>query len=193
MTGRCAARATGCTRVPSVAQPHTTIVVGGPCTTAVQHITQKQELVKLPREPSVATLMKDYVASRAKRAKPAEQKVVEEVATGVVNYFDRALETLLLFRFERPQLFAIKAKMESGEEPLRPMSQVYGPEHLLRLFVKLPSLLALTGLEATELSILQARLQDVLKFILKSAPTLFTSGAYEAADAEYIESFRKLK
>jgi hypothetical protein len=58
----------------------------------------------------------------------------EDFVNGLVAYFDKALSHCLLFPSERAQA---RAALGGGALP----SSVYGAEHLLRLFVKLPELL----------------------------------------------------
>jgi hypothetical protein len=55
---------------------------------------------------------------------------------GIENYFDKALGMLLLYKQERHAHQALVAA-----HPNTPASLLYGAEHLLRLIVKLPSLL----------------------------------------------------
>jgi len=50
---------------------------------------------------------------------------------GIQLYFDRALGNILLYRFEREQYNNI---IKENEE--KSMSEVYGVEHLIRLFGK---------------------------------------------------------
>lgn len=52
--------------------------------------------------------------------------------SGLILYFDKALGNNLLYRFERPQL--VEQRRLAKEE--KPMSEIYGAEHLLRLFGK---------------------------------------------------------
>jgi mortality factor 4-like protein 1 len=52
-----------------------------------------------------------------------------EIISGITLYFDRALRNNLLYRFERAQY--VKQKRAHTEKP---MSEIYGAEHLLRLF-----------------------------------------------------------
>ncbi len=54
---------------------------------------------------------------------------------GIQAYFDRALGSILLYRFERKQYQQIQQKHEDT-----PLSQIYGAEHLVRLFGMSPSL-----------------------------------------------------
>ncbi|CAB3992699.1 male-specific lethal 3 homolog isoform X1, partial [Paramuricea clavata] len=57
---------------------------------------------------------------------------------------------------------SITAESSSTSSPIRP-SQVYGIEHLLRLFVRLPSLLAKTTIEENKLSLLLHHLKEFLR------------------------------
>lgn len=55
--------------------------------------------------------------------------LLSEIIAGITLYFDKALGNNLLYRFERAQY--VEQKRAAGD---RPMSEVYGAEHLLRLF-----------------------------------------------------------
>jgi hypothetical protein len=61
---------------------------------------------------------------------------VNEVLEGLRLYFDRALGTILLYRFERQQYADVRDRY-----PGIAMSQIYGAEHLLRLFGMLSRML----------------------------------------------------
>ena len=54
---------------------------------------------------------------------------MKEMIDGIKLYFDKALGSILLYRFERHQYVNIKTQF-----PEKPMSEIYGSEHLLRLF-----------------------------------------------------------
>lgn len=60
--------------------------------------------------------------------------LLSEIIAGVTLYFDKALGNNLLYRFERAQYVEQKR-----ENPDKPMSEIYGAEHLLRLFGMSPS------------------------------------------------------
>lgn len=60
---------------------------------------------------------------------------IQEVLDGLKLYFDHALGTILLYRYERQQYTDITAKY-----PGKPVSEIYGAEHLLRLFGNLKSI-----------------------------------------------------
>jgi len=95
------------------------------------------------------------------------------LAAGLRLYFNRALPMYLLYRFERVQFdawhrlthsAAYKSAADAGTSP-KPddYASVYGPEHLLRLFVKLPELLAHITLTDDEAKVLQTTVNDFLK------------------------------
>lgn len=56
-------------------------------------------------------------------------EIFQEVLSGIKTYFDKCLGNLLLYRFERQQYVDIR-KRNTGKED----SEIYGGEHLLRLF-----------------------------------------------------------
>ena len=87
----------------------------------------------LPRNPNVVNILQAYSAAeksaRPKRPGSAEADIFEEVISGIQVYFDRCLGNILLYRFERQQYVDIR-RSNDGKE----MSEIYGAEHLLRLF-----------------------------------------------------------
>lgn len=54
---------------------------------------------------------------------------MDEVFDGIRIYFNKALGTMLLYRFERNQYADIKR-----QNPEKDLVDIYGAEHLLRLF-----------------------------------------------------------
>jgi mortality factor 4-like protein 1 len=109
--------------------------------------------VTLPRNPNVRQLLEDYrihvnstkkSQDRTPYVPPVIQKerreekdtdvrrataLLSEIIAGITLYFDKALGNNLLYRFERAQYVEQKR-----ENPDKPMSEIYGAEHLLRLF-----------------------------------------------------------
>lgn len=100
------------------------------------------QLVSLPRDPTVSQLLENFKTEfskqqpRKSRDARSPEDVVNEVVEGLKAYFDKALGRLLLFRFEKQQYLDI---IKESEE--KPMSDVYGAEHLLRLFGTFEALL----------------------------------------------------
>lgn len=90
------------------------------------------QLVTLPRKPTVVQLLKEYEAyALHSKSSPRSKNLIVEVLAGLTVYFDKALGHTLLYRFERQQYADLRKKKEYEETP---MSEVYGAEHLLRLF-----------------------------------------------------------
>lgn len=156
-------------------------------------------VVPLPREITVVDMLKSYrdAAMLAKKegspsatatnpTSSSEADIFDEVMSGIKLYFDRALGNILLYRFERQQYLAIKKKY-----PDRPMSEIYGPEHLLRLFVSFPALIAQTNMDQQSISVLRQHLEDCLRYMVENRPTLFlkeyenTSPQYEAVSRSF--------
>ena len=146
-------------------------------------ITQRDRVIALPRKPTVASILDDYLSCKKKH-----DRVLTEVVEAIRLYFDRALGTVLLYRSERSQFE--KTLHDAGSKV--PMSQLYGAEHLLRLFgacsscsphvpcqsmtveracaVKLPGLLGQADFSDTsEVQAVQARLGDILKYVAARA------------------------
>ena len=74
------------------------------------------------QQVSLITLCKstDYVR---------QDEILDEVVSGIATYFEKALGNILLYRFERHQYATLKT-----QSPDKKLSDIYGAEHLLRLF-----------------------------------------------------------
>ncbi|GMY11831.1 protein MRG1 isoform X1, partial [Fagus crenata] len=137
-----------------------------------EFVTQQDKLVKLPRSPTVDEIMIMYIEHRVyKDGKLLDG--VAEILKGIRIYFDKALPVMLLYKKERKQYH------ETVVDDVPP-SMVYGAEHLLRLFVKLPELLAFVYIEEETVTHLQQKLLDFLKFLQKNQNTFFLS-AYDGS------------
>ncbi|XP_062183996.1 protein MRG1 isoform X2 [Phragmites australis] len=121
-----------------------------------EFVTQLGKLVKLPRSPTVDDILKKYLEHRTKKDNKINDSYAE-ILKGLRCYFDKALPTMLLYKKEREQ-YAEEVKGDVSP------STVYGAEHLLRLFVKLPELLAFVNMEEDALNKLQQKLLDILKY-----------------------------
>ena len=96
-----------------------------------ERITREKKVVPLPCKPSLADLLEDFQTSKAKRS--SHERLYGEVCDGLRAWFNQALPTILLYQYERRQHREIKE-----QHPKTPPADIYGAEHLLRLFVKLP-------------------------------------------------------
>jgi mortality factor 4-like protein 1 len=99
----------------------------------------------------------------------SEAEIFDEVINGIRLYFDRGLGNILLYRNERSQYQSIKKKYAENTR----MSDIYGPEHLLRLFVSFPALIAQTNMDQQSIAILRDHLEDFLRYLVENRSKLF--------------------
>ncbi|CED83122.1 mrg-domain-containing protein [Phaffia rhodozyma] len=170
-----------------------------------ENVTKNNQIVPLPKTPNVAELIQEYrnYALAALEAATASRKVdiprsiaiLTEVLSGLQLYFDKSLGANLLYRFERQQYlsqrrdhYAIsKGQVTTGEE-FEP-SKIYGAEHLLRLFVNLPSYLAGSNMDAESVNILRDQIQDFMKWMIREQRRIFAA-EYESTTTSYINLTR---
>ncbi|XP_058221136.1 protein MRG1-like isoform X3 [Rhododendron vialii] len=140
-------------------------------------IDSVEKLVRLPRNPNVDDILKKYLDHRLKKD-GAIADSIEEILNGLRCYFDKALPAMLLYKSERQQY------QDATADHVSP-STVYGAEHLLRLFVKLPEMLYYANIEEETLKELQQKLLDFLKFLQKNQSSFFLSTyqTLESSDA----------
>ncbi|KAE9607791.1 putative MRG domain-containing protein [Lupinus albus] len=112
-------------------------------------------LVKLPRSPTIDDILTKYLDYKTKKDNMVTDSIGEGLK-GIRRYFDRALPIMLLYKKEH------KRYSEAIVDGVSP-SSIYGAEHLLRLFVKLPELLAYVNIEEETLNSLQQIFLDFLK------------------------------
>ncbi|KAL3640298.1 Protein mrg1 [Castilleja foliolosa] len=132
-----------------------------------KQINQRNKLVKLPRSPSVDDILTKYLEIRSKK----DGKMTDasgEILNGIRCYFDKALPSILLYKKERQQY------REAIQDNISP-SSIYGAEHLLRLFVKLPELLVYVKIDEETLLRLQQKVLGFLKYLQNNESTLFVS------------------
>ncbi|KAJ1959951.1 Esa1p-associated factor, partial [Dipsacomyces acuminosporus] len=150
-----------------------------------ERVTKDKLLVPLPRNPTVAEMLEMYQEQRRsskekKKTGKRDDDIVDEIIDGLKIYFDKALGTILLYRFERYQYQQIRERF-----PDKAPSEIYGPEHLLRLFVQLPGLIAHTSMDDDAVVLLKEHLGDILKFMHRSLKAIFVE-QYENATPAYV-------
>ncbi|KAJ3052223.1 Esa1p-associated factor [Rhizophlyctis rosea] len=161
-----------------------------------ENITKNQQLVSLPRDPTVDKILSDFrehmkgiINKKVQKGTdstegPHMEDTLNEVINGLTAYFDKALGRLLLYRFERNQYVDIKNKY-----PGKKMSEIYGIEHLTRLFVQLPRLLSRTKMDHDAINILKDYFTMFLTFADENKEAYFLK-EYDTAPPAYIASLR---
>ncbi|KAH8109120.1 MRG-domain-containing protein [Phellopilus nigrolimitatus] len=155
-----------------------------------ENITKKQQLVSLPRYPTVEVLLQEFATYVLSQEKPPQKAdiLLPVVTSGLKLYFDRALGTNLLYRFERPQYRQQREKYVTGAHVIvaqtKEMSQVYGAEHLLRMIVSLPAMVAQSKMDQESVLILREYVHELLNFMVQERHRIFLK-EYETASSHY--------
>ncbi|KAL0573913.1 Esa1p-associated factor [Marasmius crinis-equi] len=154
-------------------------------------VTKNNQLVTLPRSPTVEELLKQF-DEHVKATKPPNLRDPELLANTVVAglqiYFDRSCGMNLLYRFERPQYASVRKQyitgqtVKYGEE--KEMSAVYGAEHLLRMLVSLPQMIASSQMDAESVGIIRDYVNELLKYMETEKDRIFQR-EYETASVQY--------
>ena len=169
-----------------------------------ENVTKNLQLVRLPSPHPVNHILSAYLAEELPRrvTGSAEADILEEVVQGIREYFDKCLGRILLYRFERDQYFEVRRMWETAtavapkgtgavETPgkITGPGDVYGAEHLCRLFVSLPELVAQTNMDQQSVNRLKEELGRLTQWVGRGSEKWFTGG-YEEAGAEYVETAR---
>ncbi|CAB4441732.1 unnamed protein product [Rhizophagus irregularis] len=125
-----------------------------------ENIDKSSLVVPLPRKPSVKDIISQYRTYRNKKGGQESDGIANEVIDGVQFYFNKCLRSRLLYTSERQQYRGIRNKFEQLDN-----SQIYGAEHLLRLFVSFPQLISNMNLAEDTLDTLKYHLSDFLNFL----------------------------
>ncbi|CAI2172914.1 15259_t:CDS:2 [Funneliformis geosporum] len=127
-----------------------------------ENVNKSSLFVPLPRKPTVSDIIEHYRISRTKKkgGQETDDGIADEIITGVLFYFNKCLGSRLLYQSERKQYREMRYKFERLQN-----SQIYGAEHLLRLFVSFPQLISGMNLAEDTLGILKEHLTGFLNFL----------------------------
>lgn len=148
-------------------------------------INRQHKLLEIPAKKTVKEIVEDYIQMKKSSKSTTQNKevAITDVTSGLISYFNVMLGSQLLYKSERPQYSEILQN-----HPNVPMADIYGSFHLLRLFVRLGSMLTFTQLDEKSVQMLLANLQDFLKYLVKNSSTLFNMQHFVNVSPEY---FRK--
>merc|ERR1712087_853195 len=125
-----------------------------------ESITKQNQVMTLPRTAGqrVCDILRDFEQHSVDQGQ--DKDIVAEIVRGIKDYFNQALQVTLLYKLERSQMPRLEE--EHGEMT---MDQLFGVEHLCRLFVKLPQLLSPTDLDADTRLILKQQIEAMADFV----------------------------
>ncbi|CZT17257.1 related to dosage compensation regulatory complex/histone acetyltransferase complex, subunit MSL-3/MRG15/EAF3, and related CHROMO domain-containing proteins [Ramularia collo-cygni] len=153
-----------------------------------EKVTKDQKLVPMPAPISITQFLDDYNEAESIHRRPgsAEADILEEVIAGIKEYFNKSLGRILLYRFERQQFYEIHKQVESGhgDHAGKTLCDMYGCEHLLRLFVSMPDLIAHTNMDTQAVARLREELAKLTQWLAKRIDKYFCA-EYEHAGQNY--------
>ncbi|KAG6919921.1 hypothetical protein DXG01_013270 [Tephrocybe rancida] len=135
-------------------------------------VTKNNQLVTLPRDPTVVGLLDEF-ATYVIQTKPSHLRdpvmLIPSIVSGLIVYFDRSLGANLLYRFERPQFAEVRRMYKTGQQVVigqeKEPSAVYGAEHLLRMIVSLPGMIASSSLDAESVILVRDYVNELLEYV----------------------------
>ncbi|KAA8565373.1 hypothetical protein EYC84_011080 [Monilinia fructicola] len=156
-----------------------------------ENVTKSQQLVPLPHKKSVTQILDDWLEfEKPKRpVGSAQADILEEIVAGLKEYFERCLGRILLYRFERQQYTDFRQMWDDETSEQKCASDTYGAEHLCRLLVTLPELVAQTNMDLQSVNRLREELGKLTNWIGKNAKDYFVN-EYETPGAEYVDKAR---
>ncbi|EXJ92380.1 hypothetical protein A1O3_00930 [Capronia epimyces CBS 606.96] len=159
-----------------------------------ENVTKSLLLVPLPSQAPANYILDEYFNEEKlnRRLGSVEADILEEFVTGLKTYFEKAVGKILLYRFERNQLQDVRKLWESGKykdwEGKGP-GDCYGAEHLTRLIVNLPEIVAQTNMDAESVTRLKLELSKFTTWLSRNSQRFFCA-KYEKPSAEYVEGAR---
>ncbi|KAJ3995351.1 MRG-domain-containing protein [Lentinula boryana] len=144
-------------------------------------VTKNHQLVTLPRSPTVRQILgqfEDHVKSTT-TSLPTPALLTHTICAGLQIYFDRSCGMSLLYRFERHQYAEIRKKYITGpqvkieESSDVEMSSIYGGEHLLRMLVSLPQMVAHSQMDGESISLVKEYVNELLRYLESNKDSIF--------------------
>jgi len=160
-----------------------------------ESITKNLQLVQLPSSRPAGVILDEYqkYAKATGSRNGTELDILEEVIAGLKEYFNKALGRLLLYRFEREQFYDINTRMNQPTDDLsgKLLTDIYGGEHLLRLLVTMPELIAQTNMDHQAINRLREELSSMTTWLAKEPQiNAFFASVYESPGQTYIDKVK---
>lgn len=133
-------------------------------------VTRQRQIVPLPASTTVKQILDAYLQDGGGE---------EEIVAGVMEYFNVMLGTQLLYKQERPQYADLLLK-----HPQTPMTNLYGAQHLLRLFVSIGA--QLSYLDVKSVDVLLGHFHHLLNHLLTHSADLFSAEQYIVTPPDHI-------
>ena len=134
-----------------------------------------------------ASAEKDKDGTSSKRSAVVEPAItpddVQEFIQGLASLFDEALPKFLLYPQERPQFEALMRQPDMEDKPL---TEIFGCEYLLRLYVRLPVLMQSEN--ASNVKIVGPLLAELLVLMQKNRQACFKGVYREPTQEEWLQS-----
>lgn len=145
-------------------------------------VNRQHKLLEIPAKKTVKDIIDSYIQMKKsnKTKDQGKEAALIDVMYGLVSYFNVMLGSQLLYKSERPQYADIR-----NEHPDTPMANLYGSFHLLRLFVRLGSVLAYTALSEKDINCLMQHVSDFLKYMVKNISIYFSMQHFVNVTPEY--------
>jgi mortality factor 4-like protein 1 len=149
-----------------------------------EQVVQPNETTTKDTPPSETAMEEDEETQK-------KNKEWIDMTSGIALFFDQALPFRLLYQQELPQHQVIEADDEGLGALAK--SDLYGCEHLLRLFLRLPPIMAdqWKDEDDEEARLILAKINDLVRFLHKHQSTLFC-GSYRKQSAEELKEQQKI-
>ncbi|KAK0502495.1 MRG-domain-containing protein [Armillaria luteobubalina] len=154
-------------------------------------VTKNNQLVNLPRNPNVVQILglfEKHVLEKRPPELRQPEVLIHTIISGLQVYFDRSLGSQLLYRFERPQYAVVRQTYVTGADvdvsKIPEMSAIYGAEHLLRMLVSLPQMVAASPLDAESVGLIRDYVNELLNYLAANKEILFLL-EYQPASLQY--------
>ncbi|KAJ5369805.1 Chromatin modification-related protein eaf3 [Penicillium cataractarum] len=156
-----------------------------------ERVTKNGAVIRLPAPKPVRQILQEWRDEEAPKRLESriDVDVLDEVNAGILEYFDTMLDKLLLYRYERPQYRMFRKKFANTPGGKGPVD-VYGAEHLIRLFSLLPELLAQTNMDLQATQRLREELSKFSLWLSKNSEKYFRTD-YISAEDYYVKQSLK--